>query len=298
MTNYELFPPLRLVLNTECNGKCYFCHHEGCSLSHNEMPKTVIDECIEAASRLKIPKISLTGGEPTLRNDLPIIVSYIKERLPKVELSITTNGKNLHNVLPSIIDQIDKINLSLISFNSSIYCNYQNVNPTDVFKLLRPFAAKTTVNVVVVNDNQNELIEIIDKCIDAGFCVDLMFELISNDILLQKKVLAALTENYGVFSISYSSTPVMILNHVSGRRIRIKSPCISNILTRNICKNCTNYDNCHEKVCGLRVYPNGDVTPCLNSFVQSSQKTIVERIEDLYPQLDVCAYDLYSFFIK
>lgn len=298
MQNNTLLPPLRLILNTDCNGVCYFCHHEGCYSVHKEMPIKVLNECIEASKLLNIQRISLTGGEPTLRSDLPLIIREIKDKLPTIELSITTNGFNLASLEPPILDLIDKINLSLISFNEEVYKNYQRVDPIRIFRLLHNYAEKTTVNIVVLEDNREDITDIVDQCIENGFCVDLMFELVKNDIVLQTEVLERLTKRYGVFSINYSSTPVMMLNCVSGKRIRIKAPFISKILTRNICKNCSNRSNCNEKVCGLRVYPNGNVTPCLDSFIQSSKATVLERIEDLYPQLDVSTHELYSYFIR
>lgn len=298
MHNKTLFPPLRLILNTNCNGVCYFCHHEGCHFIDVEMPDMILDECIEAAARLNIQRISLTGGEPTLRSDLPVIIQRIKDRLPTVELSITTNGLNIGFLPSHILDLIDKINLSLISFDALVYNNYQRVDPVNAFRVLRNYANKTTINIVVLEDNSNDIIDIVDRCIENDFGVDLMFELIKNDVVLQVDVLDRLTKRYGVFSINYSSTPVMMLNHVSGKCIRIKAPFISKILTRNICKNCSNSSNCNEKVCGLRVYPNGNVTPCLDGFIQSSKATVLERIEELYPQLDVSTHELYSFFIR
>lgn len=296
MQNINLRPPLRLVLNTNCNGICYFCHHEGCDSTYAEMSYQVLSECIDAARQLHFSKISLTGGEPTLRNDLAEIVGYIKTQLPTIELSITTNGYHLCSLPSSVLKQIDKINLSVSSFSEVVYSRYQRVSPFKVFEFLRTYSDKTTVNIVVVNDNKNELISLIDQCFKYGFCVDLMFELISNDLALQKAVLKTLTKTYGLFDISYSSTPVMKLCTFAEKRLRIKAPCLSSIITRDVCTSCPHYETCPEKVCSLRVYPDGTVTPCLNRFVQSKKSTVFERIEELTPLLNVRSDNLYAHF--
>ena len=297
--NNRLMPPLRLVLNTDCNGTCYFCHHEGLAeKSRGIMPKTVISECVDAASKLNITKICLTGGEPTLRDDLSDVICYIKGKLPYVELSLTTNGLNIEQITTSAWELLNKVNLSIVSFREDIYLNYQKVDPIPAFKLLKERSKKTTINLVVIADNKDEVTNIIDKSFSYDFNVDLMFELISNDIELQKEVLKKLTEHYGVLSVCYNSTPVMMLCELTGKQLRIKAPNITGIMRRNLCDNCPNYNSCPEKVCGLRVYPDGDVSPCLSRHIQSAKATIHERIEELYPLLGVPTNELYSFFIN
>ena len=124
MDNNLLFPPLRLVLNTTCNGKCYFCHHEGNTVSDEEMPISIITECVDAAKQLQIRKISLTGGEPTLRTDIDDIVCLIKQKYPKVDLGITTNGFRLSEVSQNTLKLLDHINLSIISFDEPLIDKY------------------------------------------------------------------------------------------------------------------------------------------------------------------------------
>lgn len=58
--------------------------------------------------------IRLTGGEPTVRANLPVLI----EQLSKlgVDLSLTTNGTTLTNLAPSLVDAgLERINISLDS---------------------------------------------------------------------------------------------------------------------------------------------------------------------------------------
>ena len=298
MNNIRLLPPLRLVLNTSCNGNCYFCHHEGYDSQNVDMPWDVINECIEAACELNVTRISLTGGEPTLRKDLSDIIFAIKNRLPSIELGITTNGFALCNLPTATLDLLDNINLSMVSFEDAICKKYQGVDIEKLFVFLKDFANKTTINIVVVDENKDELIPIVKKCFAYDFNVDLMFELYSNDVPLQKKILSDLTNEFGLFSIHYGSTPIMMQCEKNHKRLRVKAPSISNILQRNVCKNCLQYNQCPEKICALRIHPNGCVSPCLNGHLQSNQNTVAARIKEIYPKLDIGTDSLYDYFFK
>lgn len=298
MHNTKLNPPLRLILTGKCNGTCSFCHHEGSSATYDNMSSQILDDCINAARELEITRINLTGGEPTLVHNLSSIISQIKDILPMVELSLTTNGFRLDELTAApAFQQLDKINLSLVSFKEPVYHKYQGVDPKESLFALKDYSSKTTINIVILNDNRADILNTVDKCLQQGFSVDLMFDLINNDIKLQKEVLALLTDKYGMFDICYASTPVMASCSNPSVKLRIKVPGISGILVRQICANCPHFNQCTEKVCALRVYPNGMVSPCLNGYVVSDKNTVKERIKDIYPQLAVDKNEIYSFFI-
>ena len=293
----HLNSPLRLILTGECNGSCHFCHHEGNYATYQEMSSQILDDCIRAAGKLGIGRINLTGGEPTLREDLSVIICKIKQELPKVELSLTTNGFCLDTLTSTAFQLLDKINLSLISFKESIYHKYQGVNPEEPLSLLQKYSNKTTINIVIVDDNKADILSTIAECLKRNFSVDVMFELFSNDIQVQREVLGMLTNEYGIFNICYASTPVMISCNNPSVKLRVKVPGISQILSRQICADCPHFSLCPEKVCGLRVYPNSMVSPCLNGYIISGKNTVKEKIEDIYPKLTINKNDIYSFFI-
>ena len=299
MDHVNLLPSLRLILTRNCNGTCYFCHHEGyCQSSTTTMSQEILDDCISAAKELCIQKICLSGGEPTLLDNLSAIICKIKENLPSVKLCLTTNGVNLSKLTDASLTQLDKINLSIVSFAPSVFRRYQNVDPCVPMQLLDRYSKKTTINIVVTDDNKDDLISIASKCLHLGFSVDIMFDLICNDIALQKSTLKLLTSEFGLFDICYASTPIMALCNNQNINLRVKSPSISQILVRNICIGCPYYNDCPEKMCGLRVYPNGTVSPCLNGHIISNKATTKEQIIDLYPKLGIDMDNIYSFFIR
>ena len=141
---------------------------------------------------------------------------------------------------------------------------------------MQEYSQKTTINIVTV---------------------DVMFELISNDTHVQREVLGMLTDVYGIFDICYASTPVMVSCSNPSVKLRVKVPGISKILIRSICADCPHFSQCSEKVCGLRVYPNKMMSPCLNGYIISGKSTVKEKIEDIYPKLTINKNEIYSFFI-
>lgn len=75
-----------------CNQKCVHCYAAGQTLAEeNELTtdewKKIIDKCRES----KIPQITFTGGEPTMRDDLLELIEYSKWFLTR----LNTNGINL-----------------------------------------------------------------------------------------------------------------------------------------------------------------------------------------------------------
>jgi radical SAM protein with 4Fe4S-binding SPASM domain len=82
-----------IALTYRCNNRCTFCYASAPDRGRQvpEMStaqvKQVIDKIVDQA---KAPTVSFTGGEPTLRPDLPELVAYARSRGLRVNL--ITNG--------------------------------------------------------------------------------------------------------------------------------------------------------------------------------------------------------------
>src|SRR5205807_7715789 len=85
---------LRISVTDRCNFRCVYCMPEEGMQWLNRDSILSFDE-IERLARiavgLGVDEIRLTGGEPTLRPDLPELVARVA-RLPVRSLSLTTNG--------------------------------------------------------------------------------------------------------------------------------------------------------------------------------------------------------------
>ena len=89
---------LRISVTDRCNLRCRYCMpEEGLEwLAREEILS------FEETTRLAglfydrgVRKIRFTGGEPTLRRDLPTLVRMVHERCPEVKLHMTTNALRL-----------------------------------------------------------------------------------------------------------------------------------------------------------------------------------------------------------
>lgn len=282
MDNKLFMPPIRLILNSQCNGKCMFCHSEG-NERHEEMPQFIIEECIKAAEELSISKIALTGGEPTLRNDLPDIINRIKEH-GKISVSLTTNGYNLKNIIHSLTEPIDNINLSIISLKNEVAMKYQNVDPSMVLEVLCSVPARNrNLNIVVIEDNYLEIDKFIEWGIKTSTSVDLMFLDRKDEEYksIQKNIINRLINVKGG-EILLNATPVLKIDMGNDCILRIKTSFLSGLLYNGICESCGDNNECFEKICAIRVHPNGLVTPCLKQKICLEGENTFEKIKKTY----------------
>ena len=112
---------LRISVIDRCNLRCVYCMpEEGIeSIPHDEI--LTYDEILricEIVSELGIRKIKITGGEPLVRKDIVNLIRDIKN-IDKIEqVTLTTNGILLHEMLDDLYDAgIDAINISLDTLN-------------------------------------------------------------------------------------------------------------------------------------------------------------------------------------
>jgi radical SAM protein with 4Fe4S-binding SPASM domain len=119
----ELSAPYRMdiALTYRCNNKCMHCYAGGprstAELTTNEWLKV-----IDKLHMLGIPQVVFTGGEPTLRDDLPELIAYTQ----KMELvsGLVTNGRKLNNraFLQSLIEAgLDHVQITVESFDAKVH---------------------------------------------------------------------------------------------------------------------------------------------------------------------------------
>lgn len=82
-----------IALTYRCQNRCFFCYASSPERGRTvpEMTtaevKTVLDKIVDQA---RVPTVSFTGGEPTLRADLPELIAYARER--GLRTNLITNG--------------------------------------------------------------------------------------------------------------------------------------------------------------------------------------------------------------
>jgi cyclic pyranopterin phosphate synthase len=108
---------LRISVTDRCNIRCFYCMPEDAKdfqpraeiLSFEEMERFV-----RIAVSLGIDKVRLTGGEPLLRKDLPVLVRKLRAIEGVRDLALTTNGVILAQHADALYDAgLRRINVHL-----------------------------------------------------------------------------------------------------------------------------------------------------------------------------------------
>ena len=107
---------LRVSVTDRCNFRCTYCMPaEGLKW----LPKTEILTFEEIARvvgvfvSLGVRSIKLTGGEPTVRHDLPALVGMLRDAHPELEMSMTTNGVLLDRLAKPLAEAgLDRVSIS------------------------------------------------------------------------------------------------------------------------------------------------------------------------------------------
>jgi len=96
------FPYLRLSLTEACNFRCSYCLPDGYQ-ADGRLRFLELDEIrrlLRAFAALGMHKLRLTGGEPSLRKDLPEIIAAVAATPGMRKIALTTNGTRLPQQLP------------------------------------------------------------------------------------------------------------------------------------------------------------------------------------------------------
>jgi cyclic pyranopterin phosphate synthase len=112
---------LRVSVTDRCNFRCVYCMPaEGVKtipradvLSFEEITRVV-----RVGVGLGLIKVRLTGGEPTVRADLPVLVRMLRDIPGLGEISMTTNAARLTELAePLKAAGLDRVNVSLDTLN-------------------------------------------------------------------------------------------------------------------------------------------------------------------------------------
>ena len=162
---------LRISVTDRCNFRCTYCMpRDVFGDDHEFLPQAEVltfEEIVRLARifrGLGTEKIRLTGGEPLLRKDIDRLVAMLRESVPEVDLTLTTNGSALKAHARALrAAGLGRVTVSLDSLDDA---TFRRMNDADfpVAKVLEGIAAAEAaglapvkVNMVVkrgVNDHQ------------------------------------------------------------------------------------------------------------------------------------------------
>jgi cyclic pyranopterin phosphate synthase len=118
-THGRFIGDLRVSVTDRCNFRCQYCMPaEGLPWLEREeiLSYEEVERLVTMFARLGVSDVRLTGGEPLVRKDLPVLVRALAG-IPGVEdLSLTTNGYLLGRHAAALADAgLERINVSIDS---------------------------------------------------------------------------------------------------------------------------------------------------------------------------------------
>ena len=170
---------LRISVTDRCNLRCVYCMPaegmpwlpKGDLLSYEEIARFT-----RVCLSLGVTGVRLTGGEPTVRADLPVLVRLLNDLAPDLDLSLTTNGLKLTTLAGELrAAGLKRVNVSLDTLDPR---RFQQIARRDRFhEVIAGLAAARAaglspikVNAVLMRDfNEDEVVPLARWARENGY---------------------------------------------------------------------------------------------------------------------------------
>ncbi len=162
-----------LAITYHCNNQCGHCYNA----RSRQFPELTTNEWKEIISQLwemGIPHIIFTGGEPTLRKDLPELIAHA-ESLGQIT-GINTNGRNLKD--PAYVQKLvnaglDHVQITFESHNAKIHDQMQGIDGAweDTIQGIKNVVASSLylmTNTTMLNINRDTIPATIELLAEIG----------------------------------------------------------------------------------------------------------------------------------
>ena len=173
---------LRISVTDRCNFRCNYCMPiEKFPSNFKFMPREEIlsfeeiEQIVKAFAGLGVTKVRLTGGEPLLRKDLPLLIEKLSNVSGICDLALTTNGDLLQDQAQKLKDfGLKRITVSLDAIDKDIFLKMNGNFSTpkkimDGIERAVKVGLHTKINMVVhKNINESQILPIAHYGNDLG----------------------------------------------------------------------------------------------------------------------------------
>jgi radical SAM protein with 4Fe4S-binding SPASM domain len=264
---HELSAPIRvdLALTFRCQNNCSHCYAGG----PHETPELTTEqwkEVIDRLHRIGVFILTFTGGEPTLREDLPELLLYGQDK--GLVTGLITNGRKLKD--KSYVETLEKTGLDFIqvtleshkpkihdqmtatkgSWNETV-AGIKNVIPTQIY---------ATTNTTLSRHNAPDFLETIDFLKELGVaafgCNSLIYSGKANEI----------SEEFALPLETLKQLLPKILNKANHLGLKFLWYTPTQYCQFDPVKLGLGVKSCTAAKINMCVGPNGDVYPCQSYF--------------------------------
>ena len=275
MANSSYF---RISVISKCNLACQFCHREGNYARLEEIltPQEIQFAC-KVALKAGFNKFKITGGEPTEREDLDVIVSLLSQlHLP--DLSMITNGTNLVALSQKLWNAgLRRINVTLNTLDPKRFQQFRPKKGIDVQSIVKGIeVAKQAgfehlkINFVFFDkDSEKDLEDLIEFVRKTNLTL-VVLPVINDNRLYSLDDMYNLIKTYGIRSEE------IIVDNEGLRKRNIYLNGGGTVLLRidelawkrpySFCSKCANSLKCREGIFPIRLSANGELITSLADF--------------------------------
>jgi len=176
----RLHSNLRISVTDRCNIRCQYCMPESVKFlpQRDLLSFEQITRLVHVLAPLGVDRIRLTGGEPLVRSQLPVLINMIKAIPAIVEVALTTNAVLLADQAEQLKRAgLDRLNVSLDTIDHALF---KEVTRRDVLsKVFDGIAAAKQAGFAKIKVNAVPLPLVSDDAIVdlAQYCLQQQLEL-------------------------------------------------------------------------------------------------------------------------
>jgi GTP 3',8-cyclase len=146
---------LRISVTDRCNFRCTYCMPaEGLTWLPKDQILTFeeLTRLLRLFGKLGVRSLKVTGGEPTVRADLPTLVGMFREAGPDLDISLTTNGVLLETLAAPLAEA--GIDRATVSCDSLLQHRFVEMTRRDALeKVLRGLRAAEAAGLTPIKIN-------------------------------------------------------------------------------------------------------------------------------------------------
>lgn len=214
---------LRISVTDRCNFRCTYCMPKeffGDDYAFLPQEKLLTFEEIVRVSELfvelGVEKLRLTGGEPLLRQDLPVLIDWLGQIDGMKDIGLTTNAVLLGKHAQNLYDAgLRRLNISLDALDPVIFgqMNGRGTTPTVILKnidVAKAIGFDIKVNMVVQKEvNETEIIPMATYFKNRGITLRFIeFMDVGNDNAWSFEKVVSKKDIHGMLREQFSLEPV------------------------------------------------------------------------------------------